>query len=140
MTLQTTRRALIGCAGLAGVAIVAPAVAIVHPATIASANPDRDRWDAAMRLLKDAQTSDAALNARHAAAEAAGTLTEALDDEWDASATSLSELSWRLFDTPAPDIAAVEWKITMLRDCCLAFDADIAARVLADLHRISREA
>ena len=93
MATQTTRRALIGGAGLAGVALIAPAIAAATTSTLAVSSADWDRNFAAYertRLAADAT-------------------------EWALSESDAECDAWQvLMDTPAPHAAALHWKLDYL--------------------------
>lgn len=134
MTTQTTRRALLGGAGLAAAAAAAPVTA----AAIGQSGPDRSTWDAAWQAYEAAKASDEKIDSLYKASDEAG--QAALSKEWDASGARLGDAEWALFEAPAPDLSAVEWKIKKLAEYRLSFQADIAARLLADLQRLSGRA
>ncbi|WP_066775016.1 hypothetical protein [Sphingomonas sp. CCH5-D11] len=104
------------------------------------AGPDpRAEWDAAFAVWRREQERDAAINARHAQAQADGTLSKDLADEWSASVEPLGEAEWALFATPAPDLAALEWKLALLKNNGMAFDDSQAERLIADVRRLNGE-
>jgi hypothetical protein len=110
MTTQTTRRALIGGAGLA---LVTGGLAITSQAKGAEAPVvDRTAWDRAFKSMLDATAEDEAINARYEGADAAG--REALEDEYERLGEVRYEATWALMDVPAPDNAAFLWKTEYL--------------------------
>lgn len=131
MMTQTTRQALLG--GLAA-AFAAPAAATAHEQN----GPDRSSWDAAWQAYEAAKAADEKIDDLYKASDEAG--QEALSAEWDASGARLGDAEWALFEAPAPDLAALEWKVEMLKDRHLGFHEDIAVQVLADLKLISGRA
>jgi hypothetical protein len=127
---NTTRRGLLRLAtsalayGAGATAVTATGFAISE-AKGATPAMDRRAWDAAltdyraMRDRLDALPLDSGLN----------------DQACDAMCASLD----RLFLTPAPDLAAVGEKLTLLRDTCLdcPVEDDVLAALQADVRRIA---
>lgn len=127
--------------GTAAAGPAAPAIATGNAASASLAadpkNVDRSAWDAALAKVEREHARDADLDARHAQAEADGTLTAALEQEWSDSVEPLCAAEWEAFDTPAPDMQALHWKVTMLGRHGLAFEDAIAATIIADVARLS---
>ena len=99
-----------------------------------------NQWEAARTALRREQEREAAINARHAQAQADGTMTKELEQEWSDSIDPLVAAEWALFTIPAPDLAAVGWKLTMLADKGLV-DEDIGKRLIGDVSLLlAREA
>lgn len=122
MTTQTTRRALIGGAGLAGVALIAPAIA-------ATTNPPINStaaWDAAF-------------------AEHQATVANCDRCEWSFESTDIENVAWhKLMAVPAPHAKALHWKLDYLFGSptdedgyCASWRSDIVALVVADAERLS---
>jgi hypothetical protein len=130
MYTDTTRRALLGGAGLASVALIAPAA----PAAMAPTSNSAE-WDAAKSIVEREARRDAALDARHSVACADGTITDALEQEWSDSTDILCTAQDALFATLAPNLLAVEWKLQMLADRDL-IDDDLSAQLLADMRHL----
>lgn len=137
-----TRRTLLGGAALAGIgAALAPAVAqsgVPCNSKAPTPSPDRRAWLAAQASLAREQSRDDEVDARHTAACAAGTLTDDLDKEWSDSAVVLCDAEWAAFETDAPDLQAVAWKIGMLLRRQMIQD-DFAQILTADLRRLQPE-
>ncbi len=110
-----------------------PALAAITACTIA---PDRSAWAAAQASLAQALATDRDLDAQHTAAQRDGTLTPELEQAWSDSADALGSAEWALFETEAPDISAVGWKIAMLSNHGL-LQEDFAERLRADINRIT---
>lgn len=110
MNTTTTRRALIGGAGLVavagGIAITSQAKGAAAPAA------ERLAWDRAFKVMLDAKAEDDAINARYEAADEAG--RDALEDEYERTGDALSDATWALMLLPAPDSAAFLWKTEYL--------------------------
>lgn len=137
-----TRRALLGGAALAGIgAAIGPAAA--HPKVngnprTPTPSPDRAAWQAAQANLAREQARDAEVDARHTAAEADGTCTDALELEWSDSTVTLCDAEWAVFETPAPDLQAIAWKVRHLVAHGMIQD-DFAKILAADLRRLNPE-
>jgi len=122
MTTQTTRRALIGGAGLAGVALIAPAITVAANPQINSTTA----WDAAF-------------------AEYQATVANCERCEWSFESTDIENVAWRkLMAVPAPHAKALHWKLDYLfgnhadeDGYCASWRADIVAFVVADAERLS---
>jgi hypothetical protein len=127
---STTRRGLLrattgAAACAAGATVIAGAGFAISEAKGATTAVDRRAWDAALtdyratRDRLDALPLDSGLN----------------DQTCDAMCASLD----RLFLTPAPDLAAVGEKLTLLRDTCLdcPVEDDVLAALQADVRRIA---
>lgn len=97
---------------------------------------DRAAWEAAAAKLEAEQTRDRALDARHSEAQANGTLTEDLEQEWSDSIEPLGEAEWALFATGAPDLAALDWKLKHLADHGMLEDQHVE-QLRADIARLS---
>lgn len=97
---------------------------------------ERSAWEAAAAKLQAEQTRDRALDARHSAAQANGTLTEDLEQEWSDSINPLCEAEWALFTTIAPDLAALDWKLKHLADHGLIEEQHVE-QLRADIARLS---
>lgn len=146
MTQTTTRRDLFrlgtsAAAYAAGAAIVTGGVAFAGEANGASAllPVDRSAWDAAYLALRREQDRDAVIDARHAQARADGTITAELEREWSNSLDPLSDAEWALFETPAPDHAALQWQLTFLRDHRVGLQPNVWERLTADVRRLAGE-
>lgn len=119
MSTQTTRRALIGGAGLAAVVAMAPAVAV-------KAAPSTAAWDAAF-----VEYQVAAQNC--------------IAREWSWEATDIENAAWRkLMDVPAPHAKALHWKLNYLfgdnadeDGYCASWRSDIVALTVADAKRLA---
>ncbi len=148
MITQTTRRALIGGAGLAGVALIAPAMASVVPPRAASM-PDRPAWDAALKRFeteahayRDAEAHFTRIEAQYFAHK-----TDAGGEAYDLAQTDMLDCSGRvcaevraLAALPAPDAAAVLIKAQVALDSGLIGNDDLAAMVANDLRRFTNYA
>ncbi|WP_153006961.1 hypothetical protein [Sphingomonas sanguinis] len=97
---------------------------------------DRSAWEAAAAKLQAERTRDRALDARHSEAQANGTLTEDLEQEWSDSIEPLGEAEWALFATDAPDLAAIDWKLKHLADHGMLEDQHVE-QLRADIARLS---
>lgn len=97
---------------------------------------DRSAWEVATAKLQAEQTRDRALDARHSEAQANGTLTEDLEQEWSDSIEPLGEAEWALFATGAPDLAALDWKLKHLADHGMLEDQHVE-QLRADIARLS---
>jgi len=133
MTTETTRRALFGGAGIVALAAAAPALSGAVPPPTKLLN--RRDWDAAFAKLQAELARDRALDARHSEAQANGTLTEELEQEWSDSIDPLCVAEWELFATTAPDLAALDWKLKHLADHGL-IDEDNVEQLRADIKRL----
>ena len=148
MTTQTTRRALIGGAGLAGVALIAPAMASLAPPSVASMR-DRSAWDAALKRFeaeahayRDAEAHFTNIETQYFAHK-----TESGGDAYDVAQTEMLDCSGRvcaevraLAALPAPDTAAVLIKAQVALDSGLIGNDDLAAMVANDLRRFTNYA
>ncbi len=148
MATYTTRRALIGGTGLAGVALMAPAMATIAPGP-AITTPDRLAWDAGLKRFE---------NEAHAYRDAEGHFTnmetqyfanktEAGGKAYDVAQTDMLDCSGRvcaevraLAALPAPDAAAVLIKTQVALDSGLIGNDDLAAMVANDLRRFTNYA
>ncbi|WP_147276250.1 hypothetical protein [Sphingomonas aracearum] len=101
---------------------------------------DRTAWEEAAAALRREQERDAVINARYKQAEADGTLTDQLGEEWSDSIGPVGQAEWALFAIPAPDLAALEWKLTLLRNSGMLDDDGQAERVIADVRLLAGEA
>lgn len=122
MTAQTTRRALIGGAGLAGVALIVPAIATATAAVASSAD-----WDRTFAAYERARL----------AADVTGWALKESDAECEA---------WQvLMDTPAPHAKALHWKLDYLfghpgkfnDGYCDSWKQEIVAVVVKDAMRLA---
>lgn len=148
MTTHTTRRALIGGAGLAGVALIAPAMASLAPPSVASMR-DRSAWDAALKRFeteahayRDAEGHFSNIETQYFANK-----TEAGGMAYDVAQTDMLDCSGRvcaevraLAALPAPDAAAVLIKAQVALDSGLIGNDDLAALVANDLRRFTNYA
>lgn len=148
MTTHTTRRALIGGAGLAGVALMAPAMAAIAPGP-AITTPDRLAWDAALKRFeteahayRDAEGYFTNIETQYFANK-----TEAGGKAYDVAQTDMLDCSGRvcaevraLAAIPAPDAAAVLIKAQVALDSGLIGNDDLAAMVANDLRRFTNYA
>lgn len=105
-------------------------------ATVGTIAPDRSAWAAAQASLAQALAADRELDAQHTAAQRDGTVTPELEQAWSDSADALGSAEWALFETEAPDISAISWKIAMLSNHGL-LQEDFADRLRADINRIT---
>lgn len=124
MTTQTTRRALIGGAGLAGVALIAPAIAAATTSAVPVSSADWDRNFAAYERTR-------------LAADATG---------WDFKESDAEGDAWQiLMDTPAPHAKALHWKLDYLfghpgkfsDGYCDSWKQEIVALVVKDALRLA---
>lgn len=114
MITHTTRRALIGGAGLfavaGGIAITSQAKGATLPAV------DRAAWDQAFKAMTIATTEDdanaAGFDALHDAANKE--TQDILYAEFERLGEVRYEATWALFAMPAPDHAALLWKTEYL--------------------------
>ncbi|MEG8058043.1 hypothetical protein QP150_16320 [Sphingomonas sp. 22L2VL55-3] len=148
MTAQTTRRALIGGAGLTGVALIAPAMASLAPPDDAS-RPDWSAWDATLKLFeteahayRDAEAHFTRIETQYFAHK-----TEEGGEAYDVAQTDMLDCSGRvcakvraLAALPAPDAAAVLIKAQVALDSGLIGNDDLAAMVASDLRRFTNYA
>jgi hypothetical protein len=121
MTTHTSRRALIGGAGLFA---VAGGLAITSQAKGASVpTVDRTAWDKAFKAMTIATTEDDAYTMGFDAVyDGADKDTQAaLDAEFERLGDVRHDATWALFAIPAPDYAALLWKTEYL------FGDDMAA-------------
>lgn len=123
MATQTTRRALIGGAGLASVALIAPAIAAATPVQVASSAD----WDRTFAVYERARL----------AADAT---------EWALKESDAECEAWQvLMDTPAPHAAALHWKLDYLfghpgkysEGYCDSWKQEIVAVVIKDALRLA---
>ncbi len=110
--------------------------AALAASTACTIAPDRSAWAAAQASLAQALATDRDLDAQHTAAQRDGTITPELEQAWSDSADALGGAEWALFETEAPDISAVGWKIAMLSNHGL-LQEDFAERLRADINRIT---
>jgi len=112
MITHTTRRALIGGAGLfavaGGIAITSQANGAALPAV------DRTAWDQAFKAMTEACAACDTAEAWYDRADAAGTATDAMYAEYERYSEAQYEATWALFALPAPDHAALLWKTEYL--------------------------
>lgn len=114
MTTHTTRRALIGGAGLAavvsGLAVTSQAKGTALPAV------DRTSWDRAFKAMTVATAEDDAYTAGFDAIyDVAGKDAQtALNTEFERLGDVRHDATWALFAIPAPDHAALLWKTEYL--------------------------
>jgi hypothetical protein len=108
------------------------------PEVIASFGPLplRQNWQTAWDAHEAALAADVPVNARYEAADKAGEVPEALMKEWDQSGTRMGDAEWALFETPAPDLAALLWKMKMIGPRDLCFGDNIAANLIGDVERL----
>ncbi len=146
--LAPTRRALIGGAGLAGVALITPVMAALTPVAVATPT-DRLAWNAALKRFeteahayRDAEAHFTRIEARYFAHK-----TEAGGDAYDVAQTDMLDCSGRvcaevraLAALPAPDAAAVLIKAQVALDSGLIGNDDLAAMVASDLRRFTNYA
>lgn len=99
--------------------------------------PDRSAWNAADAKLQAELARDQVIDARYKAAKADGTLTPEFEREWSDSTLPLSDAEWALFETDAPDLAAIDWKLQFLADHHL-LEQQHVSRLRADVARLSR--
>lgn len=112
MTTHTTRRALIGGAGLVA---VADSLAITSQAKGAALPPvDRAAWDRAFKAMLAAQANYDTAEAWYDRADKSGTATDAMYAEYDRHSEAHNAATWALFAIPAPDHAALLWKTEYL--------------------------
>jgi hypothetical protein len=143
MTTHTTRRALIGGAGLAA---VAGGLAITSQAKGASLpSVDRTAWDKAFKAMTIAAAEDDAYAVSfdavyHVADKATQT---ALDDEFERLGEVRHDATWALFAIPAPDHAALLWKTEYLfgddmgpNGSCPSWAAHVMDWYMADQRRL----
>ncbi len=121
MITHTTRRALIGGAGLA---VVASGLAVTSQAKGAALPPvDRTAWDRAFKAMTIATAEDdanaAGFDAIHDAADKE--TQDILYAEFERLGEVRHDATWALFAIPAPDHAALLWKTEYL------FGDDMAA-------------
>lgn len=98
--------------------------------------PDRFTWDAADAKLQAELARDQMIDARYKAAKADGTLTPEFEREWSDSTLPLSDAEWALFETDAPDLAAIDWKLQFLADHHLLEEQHVS-QLRADIARLS---
>ncbi|MEG3083699.1 hypothetical protein U1707_08595 [Sphingomonas sp. PB2P12] len=112
MTTHTTRRALIGGAGLfavaGGLAITSQAKGAFLPAV------DRTAWDQAFKAMTEANAAYDTAEAWYDRADTEGTATDAMYKEYERYGEAQYETTWALFAIPAPDHAALLWKTEYL--------------------------
>lgn len=60
----------------------------------------------------------------------------AIEKRWDESGVVVGDAEWALFNTPAPDAAAIEWKIAHLLNAGIVIDDDLAQTIYADLRHL----
>lgn len=105
MTTHTTRRALIGGAGLfavaSGLAVTSQAKGAAFPAV------DRTAWDCAFNAMTEAGAAYHTAEAWYDRADAAGTATDAMYAEYERYGEAQYEATWALFALPAPDHGAL---------------------------------
>ncbi len=97
---------------------------------------DRSAWDAADAKLQAEMARDQVIDARYKAAKADGTLTPEFEREWSDSTLPLSDAEWALFETDAPDLAAIDWKLQFLADHHLLEEQHVS-QLRADIARLS---
>ncbi len=121
---QTTRRALIGGAGLASVALIAPAIAAATTPVQVASSAD---WDRTFAVYERARL----------AADAT---------EWALKESDAECEAWQvLMDTPAPHAAALHWKLDYLfghpgkysEGYCDSWKQEIVAVVIKDALRLA---
>ncbi|SFO02053.1 hypothetical protein [Sphingomonas sp. OK281] len=112
MITHTTRRALIGGAGLfavaGGIAITSQAKGATLPAV------DRTAWDQAFKAMTEANRAYDAAEVWYDRADTAGTATDAMYAEYERYGEAQYETTWTLFAIPAPDRMALLWKTEYL--------------------------
>jgi hypothetical protein len=123
MKTQTTRRALLGDAGLASVAIIPPAIGVA-----VAASPAATEWTKAVAAWNAAHAEVARLNA-----VPGGASDEAMDAAVDQEGAAVRHLA----ALPAPDRAAVGVKINALLDYLEGCEIDIPTlrKIAADALR-----
>ena len=100
--------------------------------------PPLSPWKTAWALVESERRRDAEVDAAHTAAQLDGTITAEQEQAWSDSIDPLSDAEWALFAVPAPDLAALEWKLNFLRDRGL-IDSD-ADRLVADVKHLAEQA
>lgn len=145
---QTTRRALIGGAGLAGVALLAPAIAAIAP-TIRTPSSDRTAWGIALRRFeteahayRDSMVAFDRDEERYFANK-----SDANSEAYDIGQKHMLDCCGRCCDAvyalvalPAPDAAAVIIKAQVALDSGLIGNDSLADTLAADLRRFSNYA
>jgi len=116
--------------------MTSPAVLDGAEQTVTHQHLDRSAWESASTKLRAEQTRDRALDARHSEAQANGTLTEDLEQEWSDSIEPLGDAEWALFATSAPDLAALDWKLKHLADHGMLEEQHVE-QLRADIARLS---
>jgi hypothetical protein len=150
MTTHTTRRALIGGAGLAALGAVAaalPKTPTIAAVPIAQAPPSVDRatWDKVFKAMMIATAEDDAFTVgfdeRFKTADKPTQI--ALDAEFERLGEVRYEATWALFAVPAPDRAALLWKTEYLfgdtpteGSSCASWSSEVMNWYLADQRRL----
>lgn len=67
-------------------------------------------------------------------------MTDELEKEWDDSGTRMGNAEWALFETPAPNLTGLLWKMKLIAPRSLSFDDDIAAGFIGDVERFGGRA
>lgn len=97
----------------------------------------REHYEIKRELVKAADERDAAVSAIRARFS-----MDDLDAQAEKLGDQVHEATWTLMDAPAPDLAALRWKLDYLTDNGTGFDAYDAAAVaqtLADIARLMPE-
>ena len=90
------------------------------------------KFRAIFNEVRERQAQRAAINAKHN--------YDALEHEWDRRGEVLNKAEWAVFHTPAPDLAALAWKIEMLKRHGYLFEERQVSVILADMQRLGGEA
>jgi hypothetical protein len=89
------------------------------------------KYRAIFNEVRAQQAQRAAIDAKHN--------YDALDTEWDRRGEVLYRAEQAVFRTPAPDLAAVAWKIEMLTQGGLSLDDERVQTILTDVRRLEGE-
>lgn len=112
MITHTTRRALIGGAGLVAVAGSLAVTSQSKGATLPAV--DRTAWDQAFKAMTEANRAYDAAEVWYNLADTAGTASDAMYAEYERYGEAQYEATWALFAIPAPDRTALLWKTEYL--------------------------